>query len=48
MTSHVNQRVKRKNNFSDSKIEPNLKALKKDDIIAKFNNNNLLILELMF
>ena len=37
MTSHVNQRVKRKNNFSDSKIEPNMKALKKDDIIAKFN-----------
>ena len=37
MTSKENQRVKRKNNFSDTKIEPNMKALKKDDIIAKFN-----------
>ena len=37
MTSKVNQRVKRKNNFLDTKIEPNMKALKKDDIIAKFN-----------
>ena len=37
MTSKVNQRVKRKNEFSDSKNEPNLKALKKEDIIAHFN-----------
>ena len=37
MNSKVNQRVKRKNMFSDTKIEPNMKALKKDDIIAKFN-----------
>ena len=37
MTSKVNQRAKRKNNFCDSKIEPNLKALKKEDIIAQFN-----------
>ena len=37
MTSKVNQRVKRKNEFSDSKNEPNLKELKKEDIIAHFN-----------
>ena len=37
MNSKVNQRVKRKNNFSDAKIEPNMKALKKEDIIAQFN-----------
>ena len=37
MTSKVNQRVKRKNNFLDAKIEPNMKALKKEDIIAQFN-----------
>ena len=37
MTSKVNQRVKRKNNFLDTKIEPNMKALKKEDIIAQFN-----------
>ena len=37
MTSKVNQRVKRKNNFPDTKCEPNLKALKKEDIIAQFN-----------
>ena len=37
MTSKVNQRVKRNNNFLDTKTEPNMKALKKDDIIAKFN-----------
>ena len=36
MNSKVNQRVKRKNNFSDAKIEPNMKALKKEDIIAQF------------
>ena len=36
MTSKVNYRVKRKNEFSDFKNEPNLKALKKDDIIAHF------------
>ena len=46
MTSKANQRVKRKNEFSDLKIEPSLKALKKDDIIARFialqsNYNNL-------
>ena len=37
MTSKVNQRVKRKNNFPVTKCEPNLKALKKEDIIAQFN-----------
>ena len=37
MTSKVNQRVKRKNNFLDAKNEPNMKALKKEDIIAQFN-----------
>ena len=36
MTSKVNQRAKRKNEFSDKKIEPNMKALKKEDIIAQF------------
>ena len=36
MTSKVNQRAKRKNEFSDKKNEPNLKALKKEDIIAQF------------
>ena len=36
MTSKVNQRAKRKNEFSDKKIEPNMKALKKEDIIARF------------
>ena len=34
MTSKVNQRIKRKNEFSD-KIEPNMKALKKEDLIAR-------------
>ena len=33
MTSKVNQRIKRKNVFSD-KNEPNMKALKKEEIIA--------------
>ena len=37
MTSKGNQRLKRKNNFPDTKMEPNLKALKKEDIIAHFN-----------
>lgn len=37
MTSRINQRVKRKNNFVDAKIEPNMKALKKEDIIAQFH-----------
>ena len=37
MSSKGNQRVKRKNTFSDTKIEPNLKALKKEDIIAQFD-----------
>ena len=36
MTSKVNQRFKRKNEFSDAKIEPNMKAMKKEDIIARF------------
>ena len=35
MTSKVNQRIKRKNEFSD-KIEPNMKALKKEDLISRF------------
>ena len=37
MSSKGNQRVKRKNIFSDTKIEPNMKALKKEDIIAQFD-----------
>ena len=37
MTSKGNQRLKRKNNFSDTKMEPNLKALRKEDIISHFN-----------
>ena len=37
MSSKGNQRVKRKNTFSDTKIEPNLKALKKENIIAQFD-----------
>ena len=37
MSSKGNQRVKRKNTFSDTKIETNLKALKKEDIIAQFD-----------
>ena len=37
MTSKVNQRAQRKNNFLDVKNEPNMKALKKEDIIAQFN-----------
>ena len=37
MTSKLNQRAKRKNNFLDAKNEPNMKALKKEDIIAQFN-----------
>ena len=46
MSSKANQRVKRKNEISDLKIEPSLKALKKEDIIARFivlqaNYNNL-------
>ena len=35
MTSKANQRIKRKNEFSN-KLEPNMKALKKEDIIARF------------
>ena len=54
MTSKVNQRVKRKNEFSDAKNEPNMKALKKDEIISHFNalqskynllENKILVLE---
>ena len=37
MSSKGNQRVKRKNIFSDTKSEPNMKALKKEDIIAQFD-----------
>ena len=37
MTSKGNQRIKRKNAFSDTKIEPNMKILKKEDIISQFN-----------
>ena len=37
MTSKLNQRAKRKNNFLDAKNEPNMKALKKEYIIAQFN-----------
>ena len=37
MTSKVNQRAKRKNEFFDVKSEPNMKALKKEDIIARFS-----------
>ena len=37
MTSKVNQRVKWKNNFPDTKGEPNLKALKKNINIAYQN-----------
>ena len=37
MSSKGNQRLKRKNLFSDTKIEPNMKALKKEDIIAQFD-----------
>ena len=53
MTSKVNQRVKRKNELSD-KNEPNMKALKKEEIIAhlsylqvnyKILENNKLVLE---
>ena len=36
MSSKLNQRVKRKNEFSDEKNEPNMKALRKEDIIARF------------
>ena len=36
MNSEANQRIKRKNEFSD-KFEPNMKALKKEDIIARFS-----------
>ena len=53
MNSKVNHRGKRKNEFSDSKNEPNLKALKKEDIIAhytalqtKCNSLEIKILEL--
>ena len=35
MTSKVNQRAKRKNEFFDAKSEPNMKALKKEDMIAR-------------
>ena len=38
MTSKMNPRLKRKNEFSDKNIEPNLKALKKDDIIAHYTS----------
>ena len=37
MNSKVKEGVKRKNNFPITKSEPNLKALKKEDIIAQFN-----------
>ena len=37
MSSKGNLRLKRKNLFSDTKIEPNMKALKKEDIIAQFD-----------
>ena len=36
MTSKLNQRAKRKNEFFDENSEPNMKALKKEDIIAHF------------
>ena len=36
MSSKVNLRVKRKNEFSDKNIEPSMKALKKEDIIARY------------
>ena len=47
MTSKVNQRAKRKNEFFDVKSEPNMKALKKEDIIARFSalHTNYKILE---
>ena len=35
MASKVNLRVKRKNEFSDKNTEPSMKALKKEDIIAR-------------
>ena len=35
MSSKVNLRVKRKNEFSDKNTEPSMKALKKEDIIAR-------------
>ena len=38
MNSKMNPRLKRKNEFSDKNIEPNLKALKKDDIIAHYTS----------
>ena len=38
MTSKINPRLKRKNEFSDKNIEPSLKALKKDDIIAHYTS----------
>ena len=37
MSSKVNLRVKRKNEFSDKNIEPSMKALKKEDIIARYS-----------
>ena len=36
MSSKVNLRVKRKNEFSDKNIKPSMKALKKEDIIARY------------
>ena len=37
MTSKLNQRAKRKNEFHDTKNEPNMKVLKKEDIIAHYS-----------
>ena len=37
MDATVNQKAKRKNKSSDVKLEPAMKALKKDDIILQFN-----------
>ena len=37
MTSKLNQRAKRKNEFPDTKNEPNMKVLKKEDIIAHYS-----------
>ena len=38
MTSKINPRLKRKNEFSDKNIEPSMKALKQDDITAHFTS----------
>jgi hypothetical protein len=37
MVVTVNQKAKRKNKSTDLKIEPAMKALKKDDIILQYN-----------